>query len=68
MITTLAFVDMNTPELGALKLFTATMEQHALKNLNNCLNTSIYSFQETSSDQSSYLYLNAAHLFNTRVN
>ncbi len=64
MITTLAFVDMNTPELGAINLFTAAMEQHALKNINNCLNTSIYSLQETSSGQSS----NVVHLFNASFN
>jgi hypothetical protein len=33
------------------------MEQHALKNLNNCLNTNIYSYLETSGGQSSNLYL-----------
>ncbi len=34
------------------------MEQHALKNVNNCLNTIIYSYFETSGDQSSNPYLN----------
>ncbi len=34
------------------------MEQRALKNVNNCLNTNIYSYLETPSDQSSNLYLN----------
>jgi hypothetical protein len=28
-----------------------TMEQHALKNVNNCLNTNIYSYLETSVGQ-----------------
>jgi hypothetical protein len=44
------------------------MEQHALKNVNNCLNTNIYSYLETSGGQSSNLYLNVVHLFNTSVN
>ncbi len=44
------------------------MEQHALKNVNNCLNANIYSYLETSGGQSSNLYFNAAHFFNTSVN
>ncbi len=40
-----------------------TMEQHVLNNVNNCLNTNIYSYLETSSGQSSNL-----HFFNTSVN
>ncbi len=44
------------------------MEQHTLKNVNNCLNTNIYSYLETSGGQSSNLYLNAVHFFNTSVN
>ncbi len=39
------------------------MEQHALKNVNNCLNTNIYSYFETSGGQSSYPYLNVVHFF-----
>ncbi len=30
-----------------------SMEQHALKNVNNCLNTNIYTYLETSGGQSS---------------
>ncbi len=45
----------------------AKMEQHALKNINNCLNTNIYSYLETSGGQSSNPYLNVVHFFNTRV-
>jgi hypothetical protein len=41
-------------------------EQHALKNVNNCLNTNIYSNLETSGGQSSNLYLNVVH-FSTPV-
>ncbi len=44
------------------------MEQHALKNVKNCLNTNIYSYLETSGGQSSNLYLNAVHFFYTKVN
>jgi hypothetical protein len=44
------------------------MEQRALKNVNNCLNTKIYSYLETSGDQSSNLYFNIAHFFNASVN
>ena len=34
------------------------MEQHAFKNVNNCLNTNIYSYLETSGGQISNPYLN----------
>ncbi len=44
------------------------MEQHTFKNVNNCLNTNIYTYLETSGGQSSNLYLNVAHFFNTSVN
>ncbi len=37
------------------------MEQHALKNVNNCTNTNIYSYLETSGGQSSNPYLNVDH-------
>jgi hypothetical protein len=39
------------------------MEQHTLKNVNNCLNTSIYSYLGTSGGQMSNLYLNVVHFF-----
>jgi hypothetical protein len=45
-----------------------SMEQYTLKIVNNCLNTNIYSYLETSGGQSSNVYLNAVHFFNTRVN
>jgi hypothetical protein len=41
------------------------MEQPALKIVNNCLNTNIYSYLETSGGQSYNLYLNAVNFFNT---
>jgi hypothetical protein len=44
------------------------MKQRALKNLNNYLNTNICSYLETSGGQSSNLYLNIVHVFNTSVN
>ncbi len=43
------------------------MEQHALKNVNNHLNTKIYSYLETSGGQSSNPYLNVVHFLNTRA-
>jgi hypothetical protein len=43
------------------------MEQHALKNVNNCLYTNIYSYLETSGGISYNPYLNVVHFFNTRV-
>jgi hypothetical protein len=44
------------------------MEQHVLKNVNNCLSTNIYSYLDTSGDQSYNLYKNIIHFFNTGVN
>jgi len=44
------------------------MEQHALKNVNNCLNTNIDSYLEKSGGKSYHLYLNVVHFFNTSVN
>ncbi len=38
-----------------------SVEQRALKNVNNCFNTNIYSYLETSGIQSSNLYLNVVH-------
>jgi hypothetical protein len=42
------------------------MEQHTLKNVNNGLNTNIYSYLETSGGQSCNLYLNVVHFFQHR--
>jgi len=44
------------------------MEEHTLKNVNDYLNTNIYSYLEASSNQSSNLYLNVDHFFKPRVN
>ncbi len=38
------------------------------RNVNNSLNTNIYSYLESSGGQSFNLYLNIAHFFNTSVN
>ncbi len=46
----------------------ASMEQHGLKIVDNCLNTNIYSYIETSGGQSSNLYLNVANFINTSLN
>ncbi len=40
-----------------------TMEQRALKIVNNCLNSNIYSYLDTSGGQSSNLRLNVVHFF-----
>jgi hypothetical protein len=45
----------------------AQMEQHALKNVNNSLNTNIYSYLDTSGGQSSNTFLNVVHFLNTRA-
>ncbi len=44
------------------------MEKRDLKNVNNCLNTNIYSYLDTSGGQSSNPYVNDIHFFNTKVN
>ncbi len=44
------------------------MEQHAFKNVYNCLNTNIYSYLETSGGQSSNLYLNVVPFLTPSVN
>jgi hypothetical protein len=41
---------------------------HALRNVNNYLNTNICSYLETFSGQSSNPYLNVVHFFNASVN
>jgi hypothetical protein len=52
-----------------IKLFTAVpLEQRSLKIVNNCFNTNIYSYLETSGGQSSNLYLNVVDFFNTSLN
>jgi hypothetical protein len=43
------------------------MEQHTLKNANNCLNTNIYYYLDTSGGKMYNLNLNIFHFFNTSV-
>ncbi len=43
------------------------MEQRTLKNVNNYLNTNIYSYLATSGGQSSILYLNVVHFLNSGI-
>ncbi len=38
------------------------------KNVNNCLNTNIYSYLETSGSESFNFYSNVVHFFNASVN
>ncbi len=57
----LAIEDVNITKEHSL------MEQCAFINVNNRLNTNIYSYLETSGGHSSNLYLNVVHFFNTSV-
>jgi len=45
-----------------------TLEEGTLRNVNNYLNTIIYSYLETSGGKSSNLYLKVGHFFNNSVN
>jgi hypothetical protein len=45
----------------------SSMEQAALKNVNNCLNTNIYSYLETSGGKSYNLFFNVLFDFSTPV-
>ncbi len=45
-----------------------SMEQHILRNVNNYLNTNIYSYLETLGGKSSNLYLKVVHFLNASVN
>jgi uncharacterized protein YerC len=56
----------NLPDLLGIKKV-HSMEQRALKNVNNCLNTNIYTYLETSGGQSSNTYSNVVHFLNTRA-
>jgi hypothetical protein len=44
-----------------------TMEEHALKNVNSCQNTKIYSYVVTSCGLKSNINLIAVYFFNTGV-
>jgi hypothetical protein len=47
--------------------YRSIMEQHDLSNVNDCLNTNIYFYLETSGGQSSNPYLNVVNFLNTRA-
>ncbi len=53
--------------IGSVKSYTGPrlklMEQRASKIVNNCLNTNIYSYLQTSGGQSYNLNLNVVHFF-----
>ncbi len=55
------------PGIKVFSINGAPMEQHALKNVNNCLNKNIYSYLETSGGQSSIPYLNVVYFLNNRA-
>ncbi len=61
------FVDIVAALVRTCDCSHAIQEQRAFKNVNNYLNTSIYSYFETSGGKSSNLYLNVIHFFNTSV-
>ncbi len=61
--------DINSFKSGLLHLTDQPNGTTRFKNVNNCLNTNIYSYLEISGGQSSCnLYLNVVHFFNTSVN
>jgi len=63
------FLTQDTPNLVVpMQNSGVAMEQRTLKNVNNCLNTNIHSYLETSGGQSYNPYLYVVHFFNTSVN
>ncbi len=59
---------MRLPDLTTLvPIGWLIMEQHAFKNVNNCMNTNIYSYLETSGGKSFNPQSNAVHFLNTRA-
>jgi hypothetical protein len=50
--------------LGCSKGAKGALEQHALKNVNNCWNIKITFYLEASGGQYSNLYINVVHFFN----
>jgi hypothetical protein len=65
---TIIIYDRNMFIIKATDAQSIAMERHALKNVNQCLNTNIYSYLETSVGQSSNLYFNVVHFFNASDN
>ncbi len=80
VLTTLALITVVLSKIVQMVFFHTTfvptnllitlvlMEQHAFKNVNNSLNTNVYSYSETSNCEICNLYLNIIHFFNTSVN
>ena len=62
LVTSFLVLQPRNVSLGIL------MEQKALKIVNNCLNTNIYSYLETSGGQSYNLYITVVPFFNTSLN
>jgi hypothetical protein len=63
-----ACITHKTRLLGLCMIKTESNGTACFKIVNNCLNTNIYSYLETCGGQSSDLYLNAVHFFNTSFN
>ncbi len=60
---------IKTFQWKSLENYLAKMNGTApFRNVNNCLNTKIYSYLETSGGQSYNLYLNVVHFFNASLN
>jgi len=59
------FLYMESPKNVVRNVMSGKM---CFKNVNNYLNTNIYSYLETSGGQSTNLFINVAHFFNTRFN
>ncbi len=57
-------INKNEPNFKKVEV----IEEHVLKNVNNCWNTNIYSYLETSGGESFNIYLNVVHFFNISVN
>ncbi len=64
----LVLLHAELPAFLESKRFAEKMEQHILKIVNNCFNTIIYSYLETSGGQSYNPYLNGGHFFNASLN
>ncbi len=52
----------------SVAILTMALEQRTLHNVNNGLNTNIYSYLETSVGKGYNLYLNVVNFFNTSLN
>ncbi len=59
---------LNQPKLNIHLKFKVDNGTVHFKNVNNCLNTNIYSYSKTSGGQNYNLHLNVVHFFNTSLN